>query len=348
MSRSCCTAPARSRRAFTLIELLVVIAIIGILIALLLPAVQKVREAAQRSQCANNLKQLALACHNFQDAYGCLPPARVARDAYATWPVLIMPYVEQDNIYKLWSIQNGYAPSDVQPNDGARQALVKTFFCPARRQPMLDKLGQDTGANGDGDVHSQGACGDYACCAGDNASGHARNQHIADGAMINGHVLGHYNPVQGVDDGDRENGIDQPNANPPVLPLIPIGPPRDLSFTGYTSVANITDGSSNTFLIGEKHVRPDHLGESGDGDKAYYSGLSYNTAQRVAGPSFSLVKDVHDGGSNHADRFGGPHPGICMFAFVDGHVTGISTNIDDVNLGRLANRMDGQEITVDH
>ena len=355
MSRS----PSPIRSGFTLIELLVVIAIIGVLIALLLPAVQKVREAAHRAQCANHLKQIGLGLHNYHDAYAIFPagaainfkapPTQCAGDCRGNsmWTMLL-PYVEQDNIYKLWSIQNGYAPSDVQPNDGARQALVKTFFCPARRQPMLDKLGQDTGANGDGDVHSQGACGDYACCAGDNASGHARNQHIADGAMINGHVLGHYNPVQGVDDGDRENGIDQPNANPPVLPLIPIGPPRDLSFTGYTSVANITDGSSNTFLIGEKHVRPDHLGESGDGDKAYYSGLSYNTAQRVAGPSFSLVKDVHDGGSNHADRFGGPHPGICMFAFVDGHVTGISTNIDDVNLGRLANRMDGQEITVDH
>ena len=138
-----CLAPPRSHRAFTLIELLVVIAIIGILIALLLPAVQKVREAANRSRCANNLKQLALGCHNYQDAFSCLPPSRIARDAYATWPVLIMPYIEQDNIFKLWDIHEGYAPTPRQPNDGARKSLVKTFFCPSRREPMLDVLGQD-------------------------------------------------------------------------------------------------------------------------------------------------------------------------------------------------------------
>jgi hypothetical protein len=160
------------------------------LIALLLPAVQKVREAANRSRCTNNLKQLSLACHNYQDAFGVLPPARVARDAYATWPVLIMPFIEQDNIFKLWNILQGYAPTPYQPNDEARQALVKTFFCPSRRQPMLANLGEDGEDNNrigsKGDEHSQGACGDYACCAGDGST--AMNQDVANGAMINGHL----------------------------------------------------------------------------------------------------------------------------------------------------------------
>jgi prepilin-type processing-associated H-X9-DG protein len=109
----------------------------------------------------------------------------------------------------------------------------------------------------------------------------------------------------------------------------------------------IPDGTSNTFLLGEKHVRPDHFGEAGDGDKAYYSGLSYNTAQRAAGPNY-LLADPHDGGTHHDMRFGGPHPAMCLFAFVDGHVSAINIAIDANNLGRLANRQDGQTINVDH
>ncbi len=326
-----CSTPLpmrQGRRAFTLIELLVVIAIIAILIGLLLPAVQKVRESAARAQCSNNLKQLSLACHAYHDVHKFLPPARVARDAYATWPVLVMPFIEQGPVYKLWDIRQGYSSQSA----AARQALVPIFFCPARRAPMVSPASQNGGPNGG----FAGACGDYGCCAGDGSN---RNTYLANGAMLTGHVT---NPA-GPGPQAGVNGIDQPNANPPVLPLVPI-----ISFTGYTTLTAITDGTSNTFLLGEKHVRAGHFGESGDGDAAYYSGNSYDTAQRVAGPNYPLARDPFDSNSRRQDMFGGPHIGIVMFAFADGSVRQISVSIDVTNLGRLANRMDGRTITVEY
>src|SRR5262245_24566014 len=102
------SAAWKPRPGFTLIELLVVIAIIAVLIGLLLPAVQQVREAASRTECQNNLKQLGLACQNFHSTYGTLPPSRVGPD-HATWAVVLLPFVEQDNIFKLWRLDQPYA-----------------------------------------------------------------------------------------------------------------------------------------------------------------------------------------------------------------------------------------------
>src|SRR5688572_10057430 len=97
----------KRRSGFTLVELLVVIAIIGVLVALLLPAVQAAREAARRAQCNNQMKQLALACHNFHDTFNSVPPVDIS-DNFATWAVFILPYIEQPALYSEWNIKKRY------------------------------------------------------------------------------------------------------------------------------------------------------------------------------------------------------------------------------------------------
>jgi len=153
-----------SRRGFTLIELLVVIAIIAILIGLLLPAVQKVRQAAARVQCQNNLKQHALACHNYSDQHkGLLPPSGASNNApYGSggswgfsWRVWVLPFVEQDTLYKQIEpfmtgvSQPGWtgglpAPSTLKCSDVLNGVVVQVFRCPSSNMPLKAV----SGANG--------------------------------------------------------------------------------------------------------------------------------------------------------------------------------------------------------
>ncbi|HMF19190.1 MAG TPA: DUF1559 domain-containing protein [Gemmataceae bacterium] len=127
--------PSAKRGGFTLIELLVVIAIIAILMALLVPAVQKVRETAARIQCANNLKQIGLACHSFHDVNKVLPPGYTATSSYPStspgwgWGAYLLPYIEQDNVYRQI---NFMMPLEQQP---IIQTMLSVYLCPADTPP---------------------------------------------------------------------------------------------------------------------------------------------------------------------------------------------------------------------
>jgi prepilin-type N-terminal cleavage/methylation domain-containing protein len=303
-------------QGFTLIELLVVIAIIAVLIGLLLPAIQKVREAANRTQCANNLKQMGVACHNFHDSFGFLPPSRIA-DHWATWAVQILPYIEQGNLYAQWNIQTPYYYQPVQ----VQQALVKTFFCPARRNPQISISGGDIPDNGNPDKNDHpGTVSDYAGVCGDLNYPSWMDSVNANGAMM----VGNYQ---------------NPAGNPPTI----------VSWSGRVDLVSITDGTSNTILIGEKHV-PQGSFDTGVGEGSVFNGDNEWNFVRVAGIGLNGTNyPLASGPTNpavanglHTQIFGSYHPGICQFVFCDASVhalpTGTSVNVLDL----LAVRNDGQ------
>jgi prepilin-type N-terminal cleavage/methylation domain-containing protein/prepilin-type processing-associated H-X9-DG protein len=292
----------RHRAGLTLIELLVALAIIAVLIGLLLPAVQKVREAADRNHCQNNLKQIALAFHAYHDGLGrfpdggkneadppvsglgdCCTPLADSRTEWS-WTYFVLPYLEQDNLYR-------------EPSDAVvQQTPVKVYYCPTRRAP---------------DRYPTTAKVDYGGCAGTNIDG--------------------------------SNGV-----------LTRMGLPK-------VKMALLSDGTSNTAMLGEKRMKKDRFGQSYDDNEAFVSPGWESEIERKAfhdydrpwgdlGPSrdIEMTKPAAFMDPNAPlYQFGSSHRSGCNMAMADGSVKYIRYNPDPETFRRLCVRNDGLVINTD-
>jgi prepilin-type N-terminal cleavage/methylation domain-containing protein len=299
----------RTRAAFTLIELLVVIAIIAILVALLLPAVQQSREAARRIDCTNHLKQISLGIHNFENSQQTLPSSRLGPQ-HATWFVQILPYIEQGNLYNTWNLTNTY----YMQSTTTRTTQVEAFYCPSRRSSMLSTQFEISSTGLPDTQQYPGVLGDYAANGGQFAGA------IVDNPLCNGVMC----------------QADSTLTNSQVV-----------DSKSKTRLRDIVDGTSNTFLVGEKHVPRSKYGQSGPswGDGAIFNGDFPRNYNRIAGlPKFNLGQNPDDLDGPWHCKFGSYHPGICQFAFSDGHVASLKNSTSMNVLNQLAVRNDGQII----
>ncbi|WP_406698964.1 DUF1559 domain-containing protein [Singulisphaera sp. Ch08] len=333
MFRSLFRDARRVRSAFTLIELLVVIAIIGVLVGLLLPAVQAARESARRMQCTNQLKQLALGMHNFNNSFNRFPPGEVSTKAadmerYGSWPtnesamhqvpaILVLPYVEEPAVASLWEkfrqykLDGGTLTQDTWPAP-QREALaaqpVNHLNCPSSTVPRLCEW--------DGGVYFTSST-TYGYNWGTTMKGQTNSTgaYVADGTF-------HTN--------------------------------------SRTSFATITDGSSNTLLVGERDISERNWGAV-YGSTAYrdlgawaqcgkgfgwtsgltYAPLNYRFTDSVKlNPPTGAVKTEMSNKRIHA--FGSQHPGGANFAFGDGSVRFLRDSINHAVFQSLSTRAKGE------
>lgn len=312
----------QSRRplaAFTLVELLVVIAIIGVLVALLLPAVQQARESARRMSCESNLKQLGVAVHNHHDVNLVLVPTTVAEaaavnaaggnidepDGYASWATLLLPYIEQQSVFQLWDLKIQSSRQVPQ----AYQAQIKSYWCPSRRKQVLSL--NDFAPSG-------GGIGDYNPCQG----------------TLPG--------VKNINDDGAFMAAAFEMSQSGGFTIITVSRPR-------LRLANITDGTSNTLAFGEKHIRPNSLRGKNE-DRSIFGGQN-NSTRRVAGiqqntpANLRPLRPANDENGTFANQsFGGPHPGVCNFVMCDGSVRRLNLNINIQTLTSYATRQGGETI----
>ncbi|MEW4563550.1 DUF1559 domain-containing protein [Bremerella sp. JC770] len=294
----------RSTRGFTLVELLVVIAIIGVLIALLLPAVQQAREAARRMQCSNQLKQIGLAMHNYHDTYQVFPPGAVnlngttnANQNLTNWAIAILPYLEQTALYDQYdqNVHNSHAN-----NNDVLKTVLPAMLCPS-------DVNSETLVTPSQLVTTDIAPGSYKANIGrrfNGANGYFDFPSHADTA----------------DAGDKRS----------------IGPLHVVGVNGLECerFATITDGSTSTLMVGEYHTktRPDN--------KTFWaSSHSFHNMAAAQPESYTRIPDweacyAATGNSQHWKcfrSFAALHAaGMTNFVMCDGSVTGVPATIDSV------------------
>ena len=303
------TAP----KGFTLVELLVVIAIIGILIALLLPAVQAAREAARRNQCENNLKQMGLALQSHVDAQKRFPTGRNRYDQYAlSWAYYILPYMEESTLYSAYN-------SSVRDDDTANTQTMRTplpmYACPSRRSPAADRNFDNNDAPPAAAAQHCAALGDYAANAGYLYTTGMTNSTDTTGVVYI--QFGTYNPAEA-------------------------GP---IFSASRIAVRHVTDGLSKTLAIGERYIPAVPSGtqpgmeDYSQGDTAFVSGDQPRTI--FAGTKDGLATGPNDTGTA---KFGSLHPGVVQFVFLDGHVSPIDDTIAAKDLMALSSIAGGETV----
>jgi len=318
----------RSRRAFTLIELLVVIAIIAILIGLLLPAVQKVRDAAARMKCSNNLKQLGLGLHNYHGAYNILPKPDYIGDASQLsglgWQTLILPFIEQDNLSRQADpTKPSYGNTSTNNNLGA--TIIPLLLCPSFNQIRSNTL-EDS---------PDGTSFAYTCHYFGNAGPRTKNPMT----LVNYDVSA-TTPNEG---GLCTQGI-LPYSTVGASTLLPIKPPVSFKF------AEVIDGLSQTLMAFE--ISWTGVEKSAGSLRAWQRGNAWAmetvASRNILHPLKTYRYNSSTGAKFNDVSMGSNHTGGCNAVMGDGSVRFLRNTVDVTNvLGPLASRNGGETINDD-
>jgi prepilin-type N-terminal cleavage/methylation domain-containing protein len=348
----------RTRRAFTLVELLVVIAIIGILVALLLPAVQAAREAARRAQCLNHLKQIGVGFLNHESSKNILPGAGWSpwyvgdplwgsgRKQPGGWMYQILPFIEEQALYDLPGDgqKSVITAQQLKASVAMQEAPVAIFNCPSRRTAKALPWAPTpvtTWKPFNSDLMTMVARGDYAASAGDSAVGkwQTKGQATPDDLTDDKYMDESGEPAVPLDWYWPSYTNPEPVAKWPELKM-----QSGVNFFGVDiKLAYITDGTSKTYMVGEKYNNTDAYESDGNGNggdnEGYFGGYDWDTNR------WSDVPPLRDTpGGDFFKQFGSAHAAVWQVVMCDGSVRAMSFDIDLFVHRHFANRSDGQSI----